>query len=72
MMPSLRDPQVRLLTLTCTGGIGKIRLAVEAPAVLGSDFPDGVCFISVAQTLAGCLARGPQPRMTRPVTRRPG
>ena len=39
MMPPLRDPQVRLLTLTCTGGIGKIRLAVDAPAVLGSDFP---------------------------------
>ena len=56
MMPPLRDPQVRLLTLTCTGGIGKIRLAVEAPAVLGSDFPDGVCFISVAQTL-GWLPR---------------
>jgi predicted ATPase len=44
MMPRLRDLQVRLLTLTCTGGIGKIRLALEAPAVLGSDFPDGGVF----------------------------
>ena len=50
ILASLRDPRVRLVSLTGIGGIGKTRLAVEASAALGLDFPDGVCFVSLAQT----------------------
>jgi predicted ATPase/DNA-binding XRE family transcriptional regulator len=38
----------RLVTLTGTGGIGKTRLAIEVARVLSTEFPDGVCFVSLA------------------------
>lgn len=41
----LRDPACRLLTLMGPGGIGKTRLALEAAAGLGGQFPDGVHFV---------------------------
>jgi predicted ATPase/DNA-binding SARP family transcriptional activator len=41
----LRDPRVRLLTLTGAGGSGKTRLAVQAAAEAALDFRDGVFWV---------------------------
>jgi predicted ATPase/DNA-binding CsgD family transcriptional regulator len=44
----LQQPQVRLVTLTGTGGIGKTRLSLEVGARLLQAFPGGVCFVPLA------------------------
>src|SRR5918995_6014112 len=44
----LRRTEVRLFTLTGTGGVGKTRLAIQAARDAGGLFPDGVVFVALA------------------------
>ncbi|HEV2108897.1 MAG TPA: BTAD domain-containing putative transcriptional regulator, partial [Thermomicrobiales bacterium] len=42
------DRDVRLVTVTGPGGVGKTRLAQEATRQITGDFADGVCFVALA------------------------
>ena len=51
----LADEDVRLVTVTGPGGIGKTRLAIAVAAAMAHDFADGIVYIDLAPQTEGSL-----------------